>query len=401
MKKPAKSFHQIVPFSIERVDNLGQGVSFDKENDKITFIPKTLPGEKGEAQVIAAKGKKVQFAKLQSLQSTSEDRITPDCPHYAECSGCSFLHTNYEKESELKKLSYSFLFRKYFDANAIRYTQAPRRLMYRNRIQLHYNRKSLLLGYMGENSIISIPQCLLPYPLLQEKLKDLYENHSWTQLLDQNQPNQGHIELYLVGQNEKNQNDEKNNKDQRVSLAINERYAHDGFTQVFQEMNEKIIHSVDDFFMRSKIKELHSGIVIDLFGGDGNLSQKLGIPTLVVDYFTGSKLNREHQNFLSLNLYKDSALKDLMKYLGDNYPRETQISWLILDPPRSGLKNLDEYVAKLNPERISYLSCNPNTQVRDLNPLLENGWVIESIEFLDLFPSTHHLESFVHLKKAH
>ena len=58
------SLNNIVPFHIESVDSLGQGVS--KITDKITFIPKTLPGEKGAARVLAEKSK-IAFAQCEEL----------------------------------------------------------------------------------------------------------------------------------------------------------------------------------------------------------------------------------------------------------------------------------------------------------------------------------------------
>ena len=82
-------------FLIEHLDPLAQGV--DKTSDKITFIPKTLPDEVGIAEVkSSAKG--VRFAKLVELSKKSQIRIKPECPHFDSCSGCDYLHTNYENE---------------------------------------------------------------------------------------------------------------------------------------------------------------------------------------------------------------------------------------------------------------------------------------------------------------
>ncbi len=380
---------EMISFSIERVDGLGQGVSFNQSNGKVSFIPKTLPGETGKALITGKKGKKVQFAALQSLDTESESRIEPQCIHYKNCPGCSFLHTNYDKESELKKASYSFLFRRHFKACEITYTQAPRRLEYRNRVQLHYDKKAQRLGYRTDSKIYEVPHCLLPHPRIQDKMQELFHDKMWLDLT-KDQPASGHIELYLKGDTEAD-----------VSIAINQRYAHDGFTQVFEEMNNKVIESIDLALTKAKISPQSNEIIVDLFGGDGNLSQHLDLPTLVVDYYTSPKLERNHQKFLSQNLYHASAINEISSCLTSSFPKDTSIAWLILDPPRSGLKNLEQYVSQLKPKKISYLSCNPNTQIRDITPLLESGWIIDSIEFLDLFPSTHHLESFVHLKKAH
>ena len=82
-------------FKIDHMDPLGQGVY--KSDDQVFFIPKTLPGEEGEFR-INKKRKGVHFCSLAKLTSTSDQRITPVCPHFEECNGCHYLHTNYPEE---------------------------------------------------------------------------------------------------------------------------------------------------------------------------------------------------------------------------------------------------------------------------------------------------------------
>ena len=90
-----------INFKIDHLDPLGQGVS--KEN-KITFIEKTLPGEIGSAEVYR-KAKGVIFGRLTNpdkLEVESPDRIKPECPHFHECRGCQYLHTDYNNEIVFK-----------------------------------------------------------------------------------------------------------------------------------------------------------------------------------------------------------------------------------------------------------------------------------------------------------
>ena len=120
------------------MDPLGQGVS--KVTDKIVFIPGTLPGEEGHAEILK-ESKGVAFAKIISISKRSPQRIEPECPHFSECNGCHYLHTDYSSELEFKKKSLEKDFQKFKNLPPLEIFEAPSRLNYRNRVQLHYHKK--------------------------------------------------------------------------------------------------------------------------------------------------------------------------------------------------------------------------------------------------------------------
>ena len=71
---------------------------------------------------------------------------------------------------------------------------------------------------------------------------------------------------------------------------------------------------------------------------------------------------------------------------------------LIVDPPRAGLHpKVVQQIADLRPERFVYVSCNPQTQARDLK-LLKEIYSIEFVQPVDLFPHTYHVESVASLR---
>ena len=73
---------------------------------------------------------------------------------------------------------------------------------------------------------------------------------------------------------------------------------------------------------------------------------------------------------------------------------------IILDPPRSGMhKNTVYDVLKLSPEKIVYVSCNPTTQVRDIQLIVESGYKLIKIRPVDMFPHTYHIENVALLLK--
>ncbi len=71
---------------------------------------------------------------------------------------------------------------------------------------------------------------------------------------------------------------------------------------------------------------------------------------------------------------------------------------IIVDPPRGGMHpQVVRHIAQLRPERLVYVSCNPQTQARDLK-LLREHYRIEAVQPVDLFPHTDHVECVVALR---
>lgn len=72
---------------------------------------------------------------------------------------------------------------------------------------------------------------------------------------------------------------------------------------------------------------------------------------------------------------------------------------IVTDPPRAGMHpNVVEQILKLKAEKIVYVSCNPATQARDLD-LMREGYTIEAVQPVDMFPHTHHVENVVLLRR--
>jgi 23S rRNA (uracil1939-C5)-methyltransferase/tRNA (uracil-5-)-methyltransferase len=74
---------------------------------------------------------------------------------------------------------------------------------------------------------------------------------------------------------------------------------------------------------------------------------------------------------------------------------------VIVDPPRKGCSpEFLRQLAAFAPRTIVYVSCNPETQVRDLQPLVAAGWRVERVQPFDMFPQTRHLECVVSLVRG-
>ncbi|MEX0799392.1 MAG: hypothetical protein WD025_08100 [Bacteriovoracaceae bacterium] len=350
-----------INFLIDHIDPLGQGV-FKKDGD-IYFIPKTLPGESGQALALKKK-KNIHFCRLLKIESSSPDRIAPLCPHFKQCPGCHFLHTSYEKELEFKKKSFA---RALAPLGNPRFTvkAAPERTGYRNRIQLHYRKKENKLGFIQgkENKIVEVPRCQIIRPELRSAFDHLQGN--WKELAKE-RPERGHVEIYLK-------------PDGGVKVSWNSPYAASGFSQVNERMNQALLGALDE-----SLKGLCFESALDLFGGDGNLTSGLDLPVPIehIDFYPGP--HKEH--FHSFDLEREDSLELFAQKAKKNY------ELFIVDPPRGGFKLLSKWVKKFSPKYLAYVSCHPQTMIRDLQNIEQPCEILQT-SLLDLFPSTFHFEA--------
>ncbi|HEX3582012.1 MAG TPA: hypothetical protein VH087_09645, partial [Thermoanaerobaculia bacterium] len=82
----------------------------------------------------------------------------------------------------------------------------------------------------------------------------------------------------------------------------------------------------------------------------------------------------------------------------DHMPRT---DFVFLDPPRSGAKkNVIDAIARKTNERICFLACDPVTFARDASRLTASGWRLHTLDLLDLFPNTHHVETLSSFERA-
>ncbi|MFJ7751150.1 class I SAM-dependent RNA methyltransferase [Arthrobacter sp. NPDC097144] len=79
---------------------------------------------------------------------------------------------------------------------------------------------------------------------------------------------------------------------------------------------------------------------------------------------------------------------------------EGRLDVVLLDPPRVGAGK--DVVARINaaaPRVVGYVSCDPASFARDLGYFQDLGWQLDSLRVFDLYPHTHHMESFAVLTR--
>lgn len=91
---------------------------------------------------------------------------------------------------------------------------------------------------------------------------------------------------------------------------------------------------------------------------------------------------------------------DARKFMIQMAARGERADVVIMDPPRSGSDEVFlSSIVKLQPKRVVYVSCNPETQARDMKYLVNNGYEVRKIQPVDMFPQTTNNESVAEVVK--
>ena len=139
--------------------------------------------------------------------------------------------------------------------------------------------------------------------------------------------------------------------------------------------------------------------VVDAYCGTGtigifasrNAARVIGVENnrdAVRDAISNAKANRAD----NVRFYT----ADASDFLQDMAKAGEHADVIILDPPRAGSdERFLSAVTAVGPERVVYVSCNPETLARDLGYLTRHGYRVTRIQPVDMFPHTEHLETVV------
>jgi 23S rRNA (uracil1939-C5)-methyltransferase len=140
--------------------------------------------------------------------------------------------------------------------------------------------------------------------------------------------------------------------------------------------------------------------VLELYSGAGNfthsIAKRVGDIVAVEGYRPAVESGQHSAQAIGITHIHwicspvPAALAQLKKH-------RQRFSKIVLDPPRSGAKGIDRDLAALGAEKILYISCNPTTLARDLAALTKQGYSLGTVQPVDLFPHTFHVEAIATL----
>ena len=386
---------------IDKFDDFGQGITF--VDDVITFVPNTIPGDIVDIKIVKKK-KKYNVGKVINYIKLSKDRIDYKCPYFNKCGGCVLQSISYDATINFKLNKVINLFNKYNLDIKPEIVKNPSDYNYRNKIKLMVIDGKI--GYFETNShtLVEINECIIASKAIN-KVIPLLKNFN---IINGNiviRCNLNDEILIIIESNDKLNIDIDvlKEKIKLVGIVVNNKtiYGDNFLIECINDIYYKI--SYDSFFqinpyVASKLFNIvkenidKTDIVLDLYCGVGTLSlnatlnanEVIGVeivPNAVLNAIYNAKINKINNTKFILNDAQDAVGKINKKF-----------DKIIIDPPRSGLtKKTIDTILTIMPKKIIYVSCDPNTLIRDIS-LLKDKYSIEKSYILDMFSYSYHVE---------
>ncbi len=382
---------------IVKIDRLSHDLrGITKIDNKITFIPKTLPEEVVNIRITKQK-KKFNEGCLTTIIEESKDRVKYICPYYDICGGCDTGHILYSKSIMYKKDMVVDIFKRYCDMGVdmdIVYDD-DNIYNYRNKITLRVNDGKLAL--VGE-FLVNIDYCYLVNDNINRVIGIL--NGICLDGIDEVIIRGTDEIMVIIKGNIDNDELIQILKDNVSSIFIdgvkvfgndyvminvgNYRYAvyPDSFFQVNTKMISRLYDKVLEFAGRGdKLLDLYCGAgTIGIYLAN-NFNSVRGIEQNE-SAIKGANLNKGINDIKNISFVCEKA-SDINEIVEDV---------VVVDPPRSGLDSTTiKRILDSNVERLIYVSCNPITLARDIN-ILKDKYNLVGMSLFDMFPNTSHAE---------
>jgi len=424
-----------VQVEIESLSAEGRGIAH--VDDRIVFVDQALAGETVLFKYTKL-SKKIAEGRAIEILKASPDRVEAKCSAFAMCGGCSLQHMSADKQLELKQQTFLD------HLEHIGHVEAENLLPpltgplwgYRHKARLsvrHVRKKDqIMVGFResGSSFVTDTEQCEILHPsvgLLLTELADYISRMEQKERIPQIEVAVGDNQTVLVFRHL----DPLSETDREIlrELAIKHdfviylqagspdelealhplqpemlyyelprhnvrvEFQSSDFTQVNPEINRDMLDRTIDFL---QLKDTDQ--VLDLFCGLGNFSLPMARQCAQLTAVEGSAA--------MVKKARDNAAKNNIDnvefHMADLYSEEIATApWLkkkynkiLLDPPRSGADAVLRYLAKMDAERIVYVSCHPATLARDADVLVnELGYRLSDAGIMDMFPHTKHVES--------
>lgn len=380
-------------------------------------------------------------------------QVKPPCKYYGKCGGCQLQHLSNKSQNQYKQDTVEKLLNKFAKPKKIMVMDHP--YDYRNKIQYSfgYDHKKRIIAGMYEkytHNIIDIEKCIIQNPIADEIIKTIkaimkkYKMEPYDEdtgngflrhVLIRTAHTTGEVMVVLVISDSM-----FHGKKNFVKIL---RKKHPEITSIISNLNSKNTSMIlgdreSNMYGKGYIEDILCGMrfkissksfyqinspqtevlyrkaiemadfqgherVIDAYSGIGTISliiadqvkEVIGVEINsdgVRDAITNAKKNNVD------NVYFHRA--DAGEFMSGWAMKGEKVDVVIMDPPRAGSdETFLSSMCALSPEKIIYISCNPETQEQDLTFLVKKGYKVKNIQPVDMFPQTNHVECVVLMSK--
>ena len=416
----------------------GNGVC--RIDGKVCFVPFSCPGDEVSLRITAQK-KSYSTASIDEIITPSKTRTVPQCSIFGSCGGCHWQHISYPAQIEHKRniLAETLWRGARVPADLIgEVVAASSQYGYRSRLQFKVSVQNGVpcIGFyrQGSHQVEDAAEgCPIAAPAINQVLngcRDILSSYPDVQSITQLSIDAGDkgvvviihhsgkvsaknkayfieraAELWpctglflktdrqphgekLWGSSEISYFMNRANSDQKPLVLT---YPPGGFAQV---------HQLQNIAMLSVIRQLAafkcSEDLLDLYCGNGNFSLPLAAEVASVTGIEGNaesiraaEYNIEINKVANTQFFCDDVASAVRRLVDQGRTFDT----VLLDPPRAGAGDAVLGIARLQPNKIIYVSCDPGTLARDCGLLSDCGYnVVKSVP-IDMFPQTFHIES--------
>ena len=436
----------------------GEGIA--KVNDTFpVFVEGALKGERVNARIVKVK-KNFAYGKLVDIIEPSSERCEAKCNIHKRCGGCKLQHSTYNEQLNFKFERVKDCISKIgkLDEGIVKFPLGMKEpWRYRNKVQLPIGMVNgeLKIGFFAPRSheIIDMETCLIQDEVADKVVQLTREwikkNNIKPYNVDGKYDESGILRHVMIRRGFKTDevmvvlvtNGAKlPNKDEFIKLMVDNI---PGIKSIVQNINSKptnvilgqeciklwgeptISDYIGDFkfnisplsfFQVNPIQtevlygkaleyaELSGDeTVFDAYCGTGTitlfLSQKAkkvyGVE-IIPQAIENANINAKENNVDNVEFFvgeSEIVIPDLIN-------KGIKADVVVVDPPRKGCDvKLLNAITNINAERIVYVSCDPSTLARDLAILEENGYKTTTVQPVDMFPHTAHIENVALLIK--
>ena len=376
---------------LDRLGDLGDTLA-ELDGEPVNVFGGIL-GERVVARIVRYRRRRKHFVSgiVTQVLEPSTHRVEPPCPFFGPCTGCQWQHIDYDHQLFLKRATVLDHFKQHEplrDVEVALPLAAPEKYEYRNHARFTSRREGGL-GFVNRitRRFVEIDRCMLMAPWINDTLAELKGLCGETsQLTMRYGINTGDWLIQPHLQNKAIERFTGQPHYEEKLLGHKFRVGSPSFFQVNTRQAERMLELVCE-----RLRLTGEETVVDAYAGVGVFAvaaAERARRVIAIEESHAAVEDAAVNAGAIQNLeYVEGKTEHVLSSL------EETPDAVVLDPPRAGCHETAlKALLGLAPPRVVYVSCDPKSLARDLAILVAGGYAIESVEPIDMFPHTHHIE---------